>query len=88
MKHADTDHRAGGGIRPKALQLSAMTRLASDRHSTTGSTNLLVQMRLISYRIKMETFMFVAEFRLCLFHTYIHFLLIKAGHCATKKFKR
>ena len=36
----------------------------------------LVQMRLISYRIKMETFMFVAEFQdACFTHTYIFFLL-------------
>ena len=32
--------------------------------------------------------MFVAEFRYaCFTHTYIHFLLIKTGQCATKKLK-
>ena len=48
----------------------------------------MVQMRLILYRSKMETFMFVAEFQYARFtHTYIFYLLLKTGQCATKKLK-
>ena len=32
--------------------------------------------------------MFVTEFRYAWFHTYIHFLLIKTGQCATEEIKR
>ena len=66
---------ASGGIRPKALQLSAIIKL-------TGNANLLVQsqmkvkgpnlvqLRLISYKSKIETFMFVAEFQYACWHTH------------------
>ena len=43
IRDIDIDPPAGRGIRPKALQLSAMIRLASDSHSTMGNANLLVQ---------------------------------------------
>ena len=39
-----TDLPASRGIRPKALQLSALIRMTSDRHSMTGNANLLVQL--------------------------------------------
>ena len=65
-----------------------MIRLASDRqyngqHQPFGTIAQmtvkvpnLVRMRLISYRIKMETFLFVAEFRYaCFTHAYIFYLL-------------
>ena len=66
-------------MKPKALQLSAMIRLASDRqysgqHQSFGiiaqmpvKVPNLVQVRLISFKIKVETFMFVTEFRYACF---------------------
>ena len=77
-----------------------MTRLASDRHKYNGQHQPfgtiaritvkvpnLVQMRLISYRLKMETFMFVAEFRYaCFTHTYT-FYLLRQGSVQLKNLK-
>ena len=92
--NADTDLPAGGGIRHKALQLSAMIRLASDRHSTMGNTTFWYNhtnngkgARFVTNEVdtilnKNGNFHVCGRISICLFHTYIHFLLIKAGQCA------
>ena len=74
-----------------------MIRLASDRHSKMGNTNLLVNHTNDSKGAKFGTnevnimqnktgnFHVCGRISICLFDTYIHFLLIKAGQCAIKK---
>ena len=78
------------GIRPKALQLSVMIRLTGNANlfvQMTVNVPNLVQMRLISYRSKMETFMLVAEFQYaCSTHTYI-FYLLRQDSAQLKKLK-
>ena len=80
------DLPAGGGIRPKALQLSAMIRLASDRllkratptfwyNRTNDGKGAKFGINEVNFIQKeMETFMFVAEFRYaCFTHAYIFY---------------